>query len=75
MSKDQSNQTPEVNDETSVTVRLGNLVAVLGCLCVAAYAYAVLVNRVSVVERDLAVDQADRSEQRLQSSLAFGGVG
>jgi len=50
---------PEINDRTSVTVRLGNLLALLGGLCVAAYAYAVLVNRVSVVERDLAVDQAE----------------
>ena len=54
-----SSNAPEISDETSVTVRLGNLIALLGCLSVAAYAYAVLVNRVAIVERDIAVDQTE----------------
>lgn len=48
----------KVTDRTKVTVRLGNLLAVAGLIIVAAYGYAGLMSRISAVESDLLVDQA-----------------
>ena len=48
----------EINNRTSITVQLGNLLALLGVLSVAVFGYAQITSRITTIESDLMVDQA-----------------
>ena len=48
----------EINNRTSITVQLGNLLALLGVLSVAVFGYAQITSRITAIESDLMVDQA-----------------
>lgn len=47
----------EINNQTSITVRLGNLLALLGVLSIAVFGYAQITSRLTKIESDLMIDQ------------------
>ena len=50
---------PEINDNTTIEIPIRNLVAIIGGVIVAVFAYTEVTNRISVLERQLTILEVD----------------
>ena len=50
---------PEINDSTTIEIPIRNLVAIIGGVIVAVFAYTEVTNRISVLERQLTILEVD----------------
>ena len=50
---------PEINDSTTIEIPIRNLVAIIGGVVVAVFAYTEVTNRISVLERQLTILEVD----------------
>ena len=50
---------PEINDSTTIEIPIRNLVAIIGGVIVAVFAYTEATNRISVLERQITILEVD----------------
>ena len=50
---------PEINDSTTIEIPIRNLVAIIGGVIVAVFAYTEVTNRISVLERQITILEVD----------------